>query len=46
MYIIKKSEKTSKFGDAEVNKKEFHAFKEPIALYLLDTNQIITSDKR
>ena len=46
LYIIKKSEKTSKFGDAKVNKKEFHASKEPIALYLLDINQIITSDKR
>ena len=41
LYIIKKSEKTSKFGDAKVNKKEFHASKEPIALYLLDINQII-----
>ena len=46
LYIIKKSEKTSKFGDAKVNKKEFHASKEPIALYLLDINQIITSGKR
>ena len=46
MYIIKKSEKTSKLGGSEVYKKEFHASKEPIALHLLDINQIITSDKR
>ena len=39
------SEKTLKFGDVEVNKKEFHASKQPIALDLADTNQIVTSDK-
>ena len=39
------SEKTLKFGDVEVNKKEFHASKQPIALDLAHTNQIVTSDK-
>ena len=30
------SEKTLKFGDVEVNKKEFHASKQPVALDLVD----------
>ena len=30
------SEKTLKFGDVEVNKKEFHASKQPIALNLVE----------
>ena len=33
--------KTLKFNDVEVNKKEFHASKQPIALNLVDLNQII-----
>ena len=37
------SEKT--FGDVEVNKKEFHATKKPIALNLVDTDKIVVSDK-
>ena len=45
MYSIKLSKKTLKFGDVEVNKKEFHASKEPIALDLVDINQIVISDK-
>ena len=39
------SEKTFKYGDAEINKKEFHASKQPIALDLADINQRVTSDK-
>ena len=35
--------KTLKFNDVEVNKKEFHASKQPIALNLVDLNQIIIS---
>ena len=38
------SEKTLKFGDAEANKKEFHASKQPIALYSVDINQIVICD--
>ena len=30
------SEKTLKFGDVEVNKKHFHAFKQVITLKLVD----------
>ena len=32
------SEKTLKFDDVEVNKKEFHVFKQPITLNLLVKN--------
>ena len=39
------SKKTLKFDDAEVNKKEFHVSKQPIALYLVNINQIVISDK-
>ena len=39
------SESTLKFGDDEVNKKEFHASKQSIALYLVDIDKIIISDK-
>ena len=39
------SEKTLQFGDVEVNKKEFHASKQPIVLNLVDINQIVISDK-
>ena len=35
--------KTFKFNDVEVNKKEFHDSKQPIALNLIDLNQIIIS---
>ena len=37
-------EKTLKFGDTVVNKKEFHTSKQAIALSLVDTDEII-SDK-
>ena len=39
------SEETSKFGDTVVNKKEFHASKQAIALNLVNTNKIVVSDK-
>ena len=39
------SEKTLKSGDIVVNKKEFHASKQPIDLCLLDKEKIVVSDK-
>ena len=39
------SDKKLKFGDVEVNKKEFHAYKKSIALNLLDIDKIVMSDK-
>ena len=39
------SEQTLKFGDIVVNKKEFHASKQAIALNLVNTNKIVISDK-
>ena len=39
------SEQTLKFGDTVVNKKEFHASKQAIALNLVNTNKIVVSDK-
>ena len=44
-YSIKMSEQTLKFGDIVVNKKEFHASKQAIALNLVNTNKIVVSDK-
>ena len=44
MYSIKMSKKTLKF-EVEVNKKEIHVSKKPIALSLLNVNQILKSDK-
>ena len=38
------SEETLKFGDIVVNKKEFHASKQAIALNLVNTNKIVVSD--
>ena len=38
------SEQTLKFRDIVVNKKEFHASKQAIALNLVDTNKIAVSD--
>ena len=37
--------KTLKFDNVEVNKKEFHVSKSPIALNLVNVNQILISDK-
>ena len=39
------SEKTLKFGDFEINQSEIHAFKQAIALDLVDVNQIVISKK-
>ena len=39
------SEKTLKCGDIVVNKKELHPSKQAIALYLVDTDKIVISDK-
>ena len=39
------SEQALKFGDIVVNKKEFHASKQAIALNLVNTNKIAVSDK-
>ena len=39
------SKKTLKFNNIEVNKKEFHASKQPIALDLVNVNEILISDK-
>ena len=38
-------EKTLKFGNTEVNKKEFDNSKEPIDLNLVNVDQIVISDK-
>ena len=45
MFSIKMSKMTSKFDNIEVNKKEFHASNQPIALNLVNVNQILISDK-
>ena len=39
------SEKTLKFGDVEVNKKEFHASKQAIVLNLVDADKMVVSNK-
>ena len=39
------SEKKLKFGDVEVNKKEFHASKQSVALNLVDIDKIVISAK-
>ena len=39
------SKKTLRFDDGVINKKEFHASKQTIALNLLDTNKIVISDR-
>ena len=38
-------EKTLKFSNIKVNKKEFHRSKQAIELDLLDTGKIVVSDK-
>ena len=45
LYSMKMSKQTLKFGDIIVNKKEFHASKEPIALNLVGTDKTTVSDK-
>ena len=39
------SEKTLKFNNIRVNKKEFPKSKEPIDLWSIDLDQIVVSDK-
>ena len=39
------SEKTLKFDNIRVNKKEFHKSKQPIDLGLANVNQIVISDR-
>ena len=39
------SEKTQKFGNIRVNKRELHKSKQPINLDLVNGDQIIISDK-
>ena len=39
------SEKTLKFNNIRLNKKEFHKFKEPIDLLSVNVDQIVVSDK-
>ena len=39
------SKMTSKFDNIEVNNKEFHTSNQPIALNLVNVNQILISDK-
>ena len=45
MCSIKMSGKILKFDNTGVNKKEFHASKKPIALNLVNVNQILISDE-
>ena len=45
MFLQYKDEQTLKFGNVVINKKEFHASEEAIALNLIDTNKIVISDK-
>ena len=42
---IRMSEKTLKFDNIRVNKKEFHKSKQPIDLDLVNVDQIVVSDK-
>ena len=39
------SEKTLKFDDSRVNKKEFHKSKQPIDLLSVNVDQIVVSKK-
>ena len=45
LHSTKMSEKALKFGNAIVNKKEFHAFKKSIPLNLVDTDKIVIFDR-
>ena len=42
---IRMNEKTLKFDNIRVNKKEFHKSKQPIDLDLVNVNQIVVPDK-
>ena len=39
------SEKTLKFNNIRLNKKEFHKSKQPIDLNLINADEIVVSDK-
>ena len=39
------SEKTLKFGNSRLDKKEFHKSKQPVELVLVNIDQIIISEK-
>ena len=47
LFLLSKkiSEKTLKFGNLKVNKKEFHKSEQPIYLDLINVDQIVVSDK-
>ena len=45
LFSIRMNEKTLKFGNIWVNKKEFHKSKQPINLDLVNLDQIVVSDK-
>ena len=45
MYSIRISKTTLDFNNVEVNKKEFHTSKQPIALDLVNVDQILIADK-
>ena len=45
MLSIKMSEKTLKFNNIRLNKKEFHKSKEPIDLISVNVDQIVVFDK-
>ena len=42
---IRMSEKTLKFDNIRVNKKEFHKFKQPIHLKIVTVDQTVVSNK-
>ena len=43
--ILKRTEKTLKFDNIRINKKEFHKSKQPIDLKSVNLNQIVLSDR-
>ena len=43
--ILKRTEKTLKFDNIRINKKEFHKSKQPIDLKSVNLNQIVVSDR-
>ena len=45
MYGIRISKETLRFDNIEINKKTFYASKQPVALNLVNVNQILISDK-
>ena len=45
LFSIRMGEKTLKFVNIRLNKKEFHKSKQPINLHLVNIDQIVISDK-